>query len=267
MTSRIDLKFAELAGRRQKALIPYMMYGYPDERATMKAVRGMIRGGADIIELGFPFSDPLADGPVIQDAATSSLEHGSNLEGFFSFVGRVRARTEIPLVLMTYTNIMHRYGYRRFLNAAAKSGMDGIILPDMPVEESAEYLGAAGPHLDTIFLVSPNTSNARIQRISGISSGFLYLVAVYGTTGPKTGIKSYTVRAIRNAKRQTRGRIPVGVGFGVSAPADVRRYVKSGADAVIVGSAFLNLVKNTPRGQLEQKIARFTRSLKNETLP
>lgn len=263
--SRIDLKFAELADKNQKALIAYIMSGYPDEKTTMAAVSGLVKGGVDVIELGFPFSDPLADGPVIQNAGTVSLEQGTKTKKFFSLVKKIRMQTDIPLVLMTYTNILYRKGYSEFVLEAKKSGIDGIILPDMPVEESEEYLRSAKNMVDTVFLISPNTEQARIQKIAEASGGFLYLVAVYGTTGVKTGIRDYTLRAIRKTKKQTRGKIPVGVGFGVSAPDDVKRYVRAGADAVIVGSAFLELIKKTPRNRLEEKIASFTRSLKKET--
>ncbi len=265
--SAIERKFAELAGRNQRALVAYVMAGYPDEKATLAAVRGLARGGADIIELGFPFSDPLADGPVIQNAGTVALERGASAKRFFAMVRRIRKETDIPLVLMTYTNVLYRRGYGEFVGEARRAGIDGIILPDMSIEESAEYLEAAGGAVDTIFLASPNTSGARMKRIAGASSGFLYLVAVYGTTGAESGIKDYAIRAVREAKRHAGGRIPVGVGFGVSTPEDVRRYVEAGADAVIVGSAFLRLIGRAPPGRLESRVAAFARSLKKETVP
>ena len=146
------------------------------------------------------------------------------------------------------------------------AGIDGFILPDMSIEESNEYLKAAKNQTDTIFLISPNTSIKRINQIAKASTGFLYLVAIYGTTGVKTGIKGYTIKAIKHVKKQTKGKIPVGVGFGVSTPEDVKKYVKAGADAVIVGSAFLKLIEKTPHEKLESKIARYTKSLKNQTI-
>lgn len=264
--SRIRLKFAELGAKNQKALIAYIMSGYPDEDSTISVVNGLIKGGIDIIELGFPFSDPLADGPVIQNAGIASLEQGTRRSRFFAMVRKLREQTDIPLVLMTYTNVLYCRGYSEFVSEAKRAGIDGIILPDMPVEESDEYLRAAKNNMDTIFLISPNTDKTRIQKIARTSSGFLYLVAVYGTTGARAEIKEYTLRAIRKAKKYA-DRLPVGIGFGVSTPADVRRYVRAGADAVIVGSAFLELIKKTPSHKLETKIAAFTRSLKKETLP
>ena len=264
--SRIKEKFAELEAKNQKALISYIMVGFPNEKATIGIVRGLVKGGADIIELGFPFSDPIADGPVIQNASTISLKKGTSIRKFFSIVKKIRKETNIPLVLMTYTNILYHMGYAKFIRDAKRAGIDGFILPDMSIEESKEYLKAAKHNTDTIFLVSPNTSQTRIQKISKATTGFLYLVAVYGTTGVKTGIKSYTIKAIKNIKKQTKGRTPVGVGFGISTPKDVKKYIKAGADAVIVGSAFLKLIEKTPQNKLESKIASFTKSLKKQTI-
>ena len=264
--SKIKEKFAELEAKNEKALIAYIMAGFPSEKDTISIVKGLVKGGADIIELGFPFSDPLADGPIIQNASTVSLENGTKISKFFNIVKKIRRETSVPLVLMTYTNILYHKGYSKFITQAKKSGIDGFILPDMSIEESKEYLNAAKKNTDTIFLVSPNTTNSRIQKISKASTGFLYLVAVYGTTGVKTKIKNYTVKAIKNIKKQTKSKIPIGVGFGVSTPEDVKKYIKVGADAVIVGSAYLKLIEKTPKNQLESKIATFTKNLKKQTI-
>ncbi len=263
--TRIREKFAELEAKKEKALIAYVMVGFPNENATISTVRGLIKGGVDIIELGFPFSDPLADGPVIQNASTVSLEKGAKISKFFSIVKKIRKETDIPLVLMTYTNILYHMGYPKFISEAKNAGIDGFILPDMSIEESTEYLNATKGNADAIFLVSPNTSKARIAKIAKASSGFLYLVAVYGTTGVKKGIQNYSLQAIKEVKNQTRGKIPIGVGFGVSTPEDVKKYISAGADAVIVGSAFLKLIEKTPNTKLESTIARFTKSLKKQT--
>lgn len=264
--SRIREKFAELEATNQKALISYIMVGFPNEKSTLLAVKGLIKGGVDIIELGFPFSDPLADGPVIQNASTTSLDKGTKINKFFSIVKKIRKETDIPLVLMTYTNILYHKGYSKFITDAKKVGIDGFIVPDMSIEESKEYVQAAKTKADTIFLISPNTSKTRIQKIARVSTGFLYLVAVFGTTGVKTGIKQYTLNAIKEVKKQTKGRIPIGVGFGVSTPEDVKKYIKAGADGVIVGSAFLKLIEKTPQAKLESKITSFTKSLKKATI-
>ncbi|MGB0856095.1 MAG: tryptophan synthase subunit alpha [Nitrosopumilus sp.] len=264
--SKIKEKFLELEGKNQKALIAYIMTGFPNDKATISTVRGLVKGGIDIIELGFPFSDPLADGPVIQNASTVSLEKGTKISTFFNTVKKIRKETDVPLVLMTYTNILYHTGYSKFIKDAKKAGIDGFILPDMSIEESKEYLEAAKNNIDTIFLISPNTNKTRIQKIANASSGFLYLVAVFGTTGIKTGIKNYTIKAIKEVRKQTKGKIPIGVGFGVSTPQDVRKYISVGADAVIVGSAYLKIIEKTSQNKLESKIASFTKNLKKQTV-
>ncbi|MBM3910929.1 MAG: tryptophan synthase subunit alpha [Thaumarchaeota archaeon] len=266
--SKIQDKFKELYAKNEKALIGYLMTGYPNEKDSISAIQGLIQGGADIIELGFPFSDPLADGPVIQNASTISLTKGTDLEKFFKILKQIRSKTKIPLVLMTYTNILYSHGYDKFLSKAKKLGLDGIILPDMSIEESSEYLKAARKnHIDTIFLVSPNTSKDRIKKITKATTGFLYLVSVYGTTGAQGKIQKYTINAVKNTKKIVNGKIPVGVGFGVSSVSDVKRFVSLGADAVIVGSAFLQLIKNTKSNKIESRLASFTRQLKQATKP
>jgi tryptophan synthase alpha chain len=264
--SRIKEKFSELESRNEKCLISYIMVGYPNEHVTLSTIRGLVSGGVDMIELGFPFSDPLADGPTIQNASAISLEGGMKINNFFLLVEKIRKITDIPLLLMTYTNILYNKGYQKFISDAKKAGIDGFILPDMSIEESSAYLKAAKGITDTVFLISPNTSKDRINKIANATTGFLYLVAVYGTTGIKSEIKNYTLKAIKNVKKQTKGKIPLGVGFGVSTPADVKKYLSVGADAVIVGSAFLKIIEKTPKNQIEKKIELFTKSLKKETL-
>jgi tryptophan synthase alpha chain len=265
-SQKIKEKFTELEKKNQKVLISYIMAGFPNEKATISIVRGLVKGGVDIIELGFPFSDPLADGPIIQNASTVSLQKGAKINKFFTLVKKIRKETDIPLVLMTYTNILYHKGYSKFIKDAKNAGIDGFILPDMSIEESKEYIHAAKNNVDTIFLISPNTTKKRIEKISKISTGFLYLVAVYGTTGIKTGIKNYTLKAIKDVKKQIGDKIPIGVGFGVSTPDDVKKYINAGADAVIVGSVYLKLIENTPQNKLESKIAAFTKNLKKQTL-
>jgi len=264
--TRIQEKFNELKTKKETALISYIMAGYPSEKATMAAVRGLIKGGSDIIELGFPFSDPIADGPTIQMASTESLNKGTKIDNFFSIVKKIRREADIPLVLMTYTNILYNQTYEKFIARAKEAGIDGLILPDMAIEESKEYVKAAKKSkMDTIFLVSPNTKNDRLREIIKSTSGFLYMVAVFGTTGVQTKIHRYTIDALKNTKNTAKGKIPVGIGFGISTENDVQKYVSSGADAVIVGSANIKIMENTPADKLETKITSFTKKLKNKT--
>jgi tryptophan synthase alpha chain len=263
--SRIKEKFNELSSKKEKALVSYIMTGYPSENATLAAVRGLVKGGADIIELGFPFSDPIADGPIIQKASTGSLNSGIKIGDFFNLVKKIRKETDIPLILMTYTNILYKQGYQKFINRAKNAGIDGLILPDMAIEEAKGYLSAAkSQKMDTIFLVSPNTRKSRLAKIAKVTSGFLYMVAVFGTTGIQTKIHQYTIDALKSTKRSVES-IPVGIGFGISNEKDVKKYVSVGADAVIVGSANIKIMENTPVSKLEKKIYSFTKKLKNQT--
>lgn len=266
-TSRIQAKFLELESKNEKALIAYTMVGYPNEKDTIAVVRGLIKGGADIIELGFPFSDPLADGLVIQNASAISLDKGTNLGQFFRLVRKIRQESNIPLVLMTYTNILYHQNYEKFFRDIKNAGIDGVITPDMTIEESNEYLTAAKNNsVDTIFLVSPNTNKKRLEKIIRQTTGFLYLVAVYGTTGVQNKIQQYTIDALKNTKKAAMHKIPVGIGFGISTPDDAKYFVNQGADAVIVGSALLKLVEKTPSAKLENTVASFTKKLKNITI-
>jgi tryptophan synthase alpha chain len=261
--SRIQAKFRELAAKREKALIVYVMVGYPSHAGTLSTIRGLIAGGADIIELGFPFSDPLADGPVIQNAGTASLEKGTKIGQFFELVRKIRGESDIPLVLMTYTNILYHRGYDKFFKTAKDAGIDGLITPDMTVEESREYIKAAKKHkMDTIFLASPNTARPRLEKIARQTTGFLYLVSVFGTTGVRSKIQKYTIDALKNTKKIAGRRIPVGIGFGVSTPSDVASYVRNGADAVIVGSALIKLVEKTSQAKIEKTVTAFAKRLK-----
>jgi tryptophan synthase alpha chain len=263
--SRIKEKFNELKAKKEKALVSYIMTGYPSENATLLAIRGLVKGGADIIELGFPFSDPIADGPTIQKASTGSLNNGIKIEKFFKLVKQIRNETDTPLILMTYTNILYKQGYQKFIKNAKTAGIDGLILPDMAIEETKNYLAAAkSQKMDTIFLVSPNTQKHRLLKIAKATSGFLYMVAVFGTTGIQTKINQYTIDALKSTKRHVKS-VPVGVGFGISNKKDVRKYVSVGADAVIVGSANIKIMENTPVSKLEKEIYRFTKKLKNQT--
>jgi tryptophan synthase alpha chain len=265
--SKIKNKFLDLKSKNQKALIAYVVAGYPSEKDTLSAIRGLVKGGADIIELGLPFSDPLADGPVIQNASYIALQKGINFSKFLSLVKKIRKETDLPLVLMTYTNLLYKQGYDKFIALAKKAGIDGFILSDMAIEESREYLRAIRKNkADSIFLISPNTSSKRIKKIVSASSGFLYLVSVFGITGKQQKIQQYTIDAIKNTKKLVNGKIPIGVGFGVSTPQQIKFFIQKGADAIIVGSAFLRLIEKVPPKKIESEIAQFTRSLKAATI-
>lgn len=265
---RVADRLAELRARGEAALVAYVMAGHPTRAGSMAAVRGAVRGGADIVELGFPFSDPLADGPAIQGAAATSLSGGMDMAAYLGMAASLGRSTRVPLAMMTYANVFERHGTERLAARMARAGIGAAILPDLPVDESSAHVAAMrGAGIDTVFLASPNTEPARMRRIAAASTGFAYLVAVYGTTGRTgRGVAPYTVRAIRAARRAARG-VPVGVGFGISGPGDVRECVAAGADAVIVGSPIVRLAAASPRARIEPDVARYVASLKRATLP
>ncbi len=265
--SRIQDKFSEIKAKKQKAFIAYAMAGYPSDRETMSIVRGLIKGGADILELGLPFSDPLADGPVIQNASFQALRNGMNLDRFVNLVKKIRKESDIPLILMTYANLLYSHGYDEFISTIKSAGIDGIILPDMAIEEAQQYLNAVRKNnMDAIFLISPNTTTERIKKVSSVSSGFVYLVSVYGTTGGQQQFQKYTFDAIKTAKRILGDKIPLGVGFGVNSAEQARFVLQAGADAIIVASSFLRLIDKIPQAKIQSKIALFAKSLKKTTI-
>ncbi len=236
----------------RKLLIPFVTAGYPSKKGCLDLLRACAAGGADRIEIGIPFSDPLADGPVIQAASQKALEGGTTLEDAFRIAAAFR---ETPLLFMTYLNPVFRYGFPRFFSRAARIGLRGVIVPDLPPEESGEardFSRKSG--VPIVFLVSPTCSDARIRRIGRISEPFLYLVSMKGVTGGslRSGVGAFVRRVRRLTDR------PLCVGFGISTPEDARR-VAADADGVIVGSALLKIVE---RGGKPRDVERFVASLR-----
>lgn len=251
--SSITKTFQEVKARGEGALIGYIMAGDPNPESTLKIAEALIKGGLDILELGLPFSDPIADGPTIQAASLRALNAGTTPMKVLEIAKQIKTTHDIPVVVMTYYNPVFKFGLNRFLSAAKTNMVDGFIVPDLPVEESVDYRKAAGAHgLDTIFLASPSTSNERLSRIIDASSGFLYLVSRYGVTGIKTGVEDSTVQLIRRVKPFTAGKVHLAVGFGISKPEHVKRIVATGADGAIVGSAFINIISKNADTMLEE---------------
>lgn len=242
--SRISDVFAALLARNEHPLIGYTVAGYPDAEATFDVARAMVNGGVDILELGIPFSDPIADGPTIQAASYAALQGGMTPTKSLQLARQIKEKLNVPLAVMTYCNILYKPGFDSFMQRAKASGVDGVIIADLTFEDGVELKSSAAKHgIDTIFLVSPNTTTARIRLAAAASTGFLYLVSVFGTTGERTAFEDYTVRAIQNVKKYAKGKVPVAVGFGVSREEHVRFMINAGADAVIVGSAFTNTME------------------------
>ncbi|GBC73603.1 Tryptophan synthase alpha chain [archaeon HR04] len=240
----IDVRLREVMGRGEYALIGYMVAGYPDEHTCLDVALAMIDGGVDILEIGIPFSDPIADGPTIQRASYIALSNGITPRKALDIARRIKDASDTPLVAMTYYNIVYRLGVERFIPMAREHGIDGLIVPDLTYEEADDVIRVAHMHgMDPIFLVAPNTSDERINMIASVSKGFLYLVSVYGTTGERDRFYEYTTNAIRRVKGLMMGRVPLAVGFGISRKEHVRLMIDAGADAIVVGSAFINIIE------------------------
>jgi tryptophan synthase alpha chain len=265
--NRIDNKFNELKTKNEKALICYVVAGYPDIMTSEHIITSLINGGADIIEIGIPFSDPIADGSTIQYAIQNSLISGTTPDMCLELASRIRKTfPNIPLIIMTYSNILYRKGYIQFAQKAKESGIDGFIIPDIPIEESKEYLNSMqNMGMSTIFLVSPNTAEKRLKMISRICTGFLYAISVYGTTGERQGFDEYTIESIKRVKNVTGDKLPLAVGFGISNPQHVKYMIDAGADAVIIGSAIIKkIIKEIEnKERLLNTLNRFIYELKN----
>jgi tryptophan synthase alpha chain len=240
--SRIKNTFSRLKKKNETALIPYIMAGDPDLETTKTLILEMEKAGCDIIELGAPFSDPLADGPVIQKAALRSLRNHTTVADVLGLVADVRKTSKVPLILMTYYNLIFKYGEEQFVNDAAAAGLDGIILPDLPPEEAgtlAPLAKKAG--LDIIFLLAPTSTDDRIRLVSKLSRGFVYYVSLTGVTGARTGLQQSIQASLRQIKTMTDK--PVDVGFGISTPDQAAQVSHWGADGVIVGSALVKVIE------------------------
>ncbi len=258
---RIEEAFLKLKSENKKALITYIMAGDPDLDTTGSLIEAIGKAGADIIELGVPFSDPVADGPVIQRASERALKSKTNLKKVMLLVKKARRRVAVPVVVMTYYNIILQYGLKRFTADAVKCGIDGAIIPDLPPEESSEFVGhARDASIATVFLLAPTSTEERIKKISDSASGFVYYVSMTGITGSKLSNFNEIREKIQVIRRHTD--LPVAVGFGVSTPEEAGR-VSRWADGVIVGSALVRLIEdNRGKKQLLSKVGKFVSSLK-----
>ena len=238
---RIARKFIELRARNEAALIPFIVAGDPDIATTRRLVLELEARGADLIELGVPFSDPMADGPANQRAIARGLESGASLPAILSLVSELRQATQVPLILFGYFNPYLHYGCERLCRDAATAGVDAILAVDLPSEESAELLKPARANgLDLIYLLAPTTPLARSRRIARSASGFLYYVSVTGVTGVRSEVDSDVESKVRELR--TVSDLPIGVGFGISTPQQAAQ-VANFADAVVVGSAISTLIE------------------------
>ena len=256
--SRIQGRFQALAREQRKALIPYITAGDPHPSLTVPLMRALVEAGADILELGVPFSDPMADGPVIQRAGERALKHGVALSGVLSMVKEFRAGDEAtPIVLMGYANPIEAMGVEKFVAAAKAADIDGVIVVDYPPEECEQFAALAKKHgIDPVFLLAPTSTDKRIEQVARVGSGFLYYVSLRGTTGAShmdLGDVASRIPKIRAATR-----LPIGVGFGIR-DAESARRVAQAADAVVIGS---RIIQEIEAGAAEQAVSRVKAFLK-----
>jgi tryptophan synthase alpha chain len=242
----ISQKFELLQAKNQCALIPFITAGDPDLEITAEALRVLDASGADFIELGIPYSDPLADGPVIQAAATRALKQGTRLINVLQMAQTVTRSLRSPIIVFTYYNMILNIGKQLFLERAAASGIKGLVVPDLPLDEASDLLELADSvGIEVILLVTPTSSQARIEAIARQSRGFIYLVSVTGVTGMRSHLHTRVRDVLQEIRSYTNK--PIGVGFGISSPEQARQIKEWGADAVIVGSAFVErLSESTP---------------------
>jgi tryptophan synthase alpha chain len=259
--SRIDQLFARLRSERRPGLVAYITAGDPSPARTAALVSALERGGADLIELGVPFSDPIADGPVIQRGSDRALKAGTTLALVLGIAREIRQRSEIPLLLFSYLNPLLRYGFEALARDAKADGVDGVLMTDASVEEAGPYVEVmrrAG--LDTVFLAAPTSTEQRLELVARYSSGFVYLVSRTGVTGEQQSVSESVAPLIANMRRHTK--LPLAVGFGISTHEQFQTVAAS-ADAVVVGSAIVRFIEaHAADPNLEGELEAFTRRLK-----
>jgi tryptophan synthase alpha chain len=264
---RLEEKFKELKERKEKALIGFVTAGYPTADDTPEIARAMVKGGVDILELGLPFSDPIADGVTIQRASERSLEAGMNTDVYFEVAAGIKG---VEKVCLTYYNLVLQRGLEYFIADCESAGIKGLVVPDLPVEESKPLLRICDRHeTDLIFLIAPTTTEKRMARILDVASGFVYVVSLLGVTGAREHISDAIhplIRRIREVKSSVS--VPLAVGFGISKPEHVRTVCEV-ADGAIVGSAFIRLIEkgleSESKASMLREIEEYTRSLKTGT--
>jgi tryptophan synthase alpha chain len=236
------------------AFVPYLAVGDPDPESSKQYVEALVRGGADVVELGLPFSEPIAEGPTIQGAIARALEAGMTPDRYFAFVESLDVA--VPLVSMTYYNLLYQYGDREgpgpFVERAAEAGIDGIIVPDLPVEESTPLRSACDAEdVDLVFIVAPTTTEDRLERIRDVVSGYVYVQARMGTTGARADVSDHTAESLA---RVSDWNVPGAVGFGISTGEHARKVVAAGAGGVIVGSALVDIVAEGVEAELPTEV-------------
>jgi len=258
--------FNKLKRKKEKALVPFIVIGDPDYNTSLKIVKTIVESGADILELGFPFSDPIADGPTIQAADVRALKKGINTDKNFKFIKEIRKFTDIPIGLLVYYNLIYQRGINKFFYDCKLAGITSVLAADVPVEEADDIIQAARKHkIDTVFIVSPLTDNKRLKEITKKTKGFIYIVARLGVTGARQDMQQSTLKLIKRVKKQTK--LPLCVGFGISKPEHIKAICKAGADGAIVGSAIVKIIESNLKNKkaMLNKVKNYIQTMKLST--
>ncbi len=259
--SKIDKKFFELKNNQKLALMPFLMAGDPNIEITSKILLKLQEKGADFIELGIPYSDPLADGPIIQFSASRALKSGTTLIKVIQLLESLKDKLHIPVILFSYFNPILNFGLENFCELASKAGVAGLIIPDLPLEEAYKFSKIISSyHIDLILLVAPTTPFERMKMISNNTKGFTYLVSVTGVTGERNKMENRVESLISKLKEISIN--PVAVGFGISSPEHVNKVRKWGADGVIIGSAFVKRISDCKEIEVVNKIGNFCEEMR-----
>jgi tryptophan synthase alpha chain len=257
---RIGRKFADLRRRNEAAFIPFLNFGDPEPALTLRLLREIERAGADLVEIGIPFSDPMADGPVLQRSAERALGAGATLRGALDVVTEFRRESELPVILFGYYNPLFRYGVEKIAADARAAGADGFLCVDLPPDEARDLDRAARANgLDLIYLLAPTSTPERLRVVLSKARGFVYFVSVLGVTGVRSSLPENLEGLVSGVRRETQ--LPIGIGFGISTPEQAGR-VAAFADAVIVGSAFARILEESPAADVVQRVGLFASTMK-----
>ena len=259
--SKVDKKFYELKNNKKLALMPFIMAGDPNIEITYEILLKLQENGADLVELGIPYSDPLADGPVIQVAASRALKSGTNLRKVIKLLESLKGKLNIPIILFSYLNPLLCFGFERFCEMAYDAGVSGLIVPDLPLEEAYKFSKIVSNHsMDLILLVAPTTPFERMKQISNHTKGFTYLVSVTGVTGERNKMENRVENLIPKLKDVNSN--PIAVGFGISTPEHVNKVREWGADGVIIGSSFLKRISTSSEKDVFDHVGEFCKEMR-----
>jgi len=259
--SRVDEKFYELKNNERIALMPFIMAGDPNIEKTSEILLKLQENGADLIELGIPYSDPLADGPIIQLSASRALKSGTTPKKVINLLESLKGKLNIPIILFTYLNPLLCFGFEHFCELASNAGVSGLIIPDLPLEEAYKFSKIVSNHsMDLVLLVAPTTPFERMKKISNHTKGFTYLVSVTGVTGERNKMESRVENLIAKLKEINNN--PIAVGFGISTPEHVNKVREWGADGVIIGSAFVKRISSSSEKDVVNNVGKFCNDMR-----